>query len=61
MGCDFLKREPLHWAGSSKGLHFNMAICEKFNFIVRAWASEGHHDGVSDAFQIELDSGILQL
>jgi hypothetical protein len=38
-----------------------MAVCREFYFVVIAWASEGYHDGVTDALQVELDSAILQL
>jgi hypothetical protein len=58
--CDFLKRYGMHLAGRPKGLHFNMAVCEEFDFVVSAWASESHHDGVTVALKVELNSTIPQ-
>jgi len=57
---DFLKRYGMHLAGRPKGLHFNMAVCEEFEFVVSAWASESHHDGVTVALKVELNSTIPQ-
>ena len=37
-----------------------MAISEEFNFVVCAWASESHHNGVADALEVKLDSAVLQ-
>lgn len=37
-----------------------MAVSEEFNFVIRAWASEGYHNGVADALEVKLDSAVLQ-
>lgn len=58
---DFLKCHSLYLAGWPKGLDLNMAVCKEFYFVVAARGSERHHDGVTDALEVELDSAVLQL
>jgi hypothetical protein len=46
---NFPKCHGLDRARSPKGLDFNMAVSEEFNFVI--CASEGHHNGVADALE----------
>jgi hypothetical protein len=53
---DFQKCNGLHLAGRPKGLDFNMAVCEEFDFVVSAWAADSYDDGLTDALKVELNS-----
>jgi hypothetical protein len=58
---NLLEGEGLHGAGRAQHLNLDMAVSEKLDFVVCAWASDGNHNGITHAFEIEQDSGILEL
>jgi hypothetical protein len=58
--CNFRERDRPHRAGRPQHLNFDMAISEKFDFVVSARASNGNHNGIAHAFKVELDSCILE-